>query len=323
MPMFDLNDLYLYAKVVEHGGFAPAGRILDLPKSRLSRRVAKLEERLGVRLIQRSTRQFAVTEVGLEYYHHCLGMLEQAIAAEDAIERNRLEPRGIVRLASSTSLLDSRLAPILARFMAQCPVVELLVKSYNRRVDVIGEGFDLVLSVRHQPLQSSELIMRRLAPSRHCLVAAPSLLAEHGQPQTPAQLPALPSLCWGINVHDYTWDLVGPQGAEASIEFRPRLVSDDLAVLREGVLAGVGVALLPEEAVSQYLANGRLVHVLEGWAPREGEVVALFPSRRGLMPAVRKLIDFLAEAFEQEQLGPFAANTSAVESISPVPSRAR
>ncbi|WP_313651261.1 LysR family transcriptional regulator, partial [Pseudomonas soli] len=149
--MFDLNDLYLYAKVVEHGGFAPAGRILGLPKSRLSRRVAKLEERLGVRLIQRSTRQFQVTEVGLEYYRHCLGMLEQAVAAEDAVERNRAEPRGIVRLASSTALLDSRLAPMLARFMAQCPVVELLVKSYNRRVDVIGEGFDLVLSVQHQP----------------------------------------------------------------------------------------------------------------------------------------------------------------------------
>lgn len=301
LPMFDLNDLYLYAKVVEHGGFAPAGRILGLPKSRLSRRLAKLEERLGVRLVQRSTRQFQVTEVGLEYYRHCLGMLEQAVAAEDAVERNRAEPRGIVRLASSTALLDSRLAPMLARFMAQCPVVELLVKSYNRRVDVIGEGFDLVLSVRHQPLESSELIMRRLAPSRQCLVAAPGLLAAHGKPQRPEQLQALPSLCWGVNVQDFTWLLEGPQGAEAAVPFRPRIVSDDLAVLREGALAGVGVVLLPEEAVAADLACGQLVLVLDGWAPREGEVVALFPSRRGLMPAVRKLIDFLAEAFEHEQ----------------------
>ncbi|MDH0648480.1 LysR substrate-binding domain-containing protein [Pseudomonas sp. GD03858] len=299
--MFDLNDLYLYAKVVEHSGFAPAGRILGLPKSRLSRRVAKLEERLGVRLIQRSTRQFQVTEVGLEYYRHCLGMLEQAVAAEDAVERNRAEPRGIVRLASSTELLDSRLAPMLASFMAQCPVVELLVKSFNRRVDVIGEGFDLVLSVQHQRLESSELIMRRLAPSRQYLVASPGLLAEHGQPASPAALDALPSLCWGGNVQDYTWALIGPQGAEASVRFRPRVVSDDLAVLREGALAGVGMVLLPEEAVRADLASGRLRHVLEGWAPRDGEVVALFPSRRGLMPAVRKLIDFLADAFEQEQ----------------------
>ncbi|MBI6898339.1 LysR family transcriptional regulator [Pseudomonas putida] len=299
--MFDLNDLYLYAKVVEHGGFAPAGRILGLPKSRLSRRVAKLEERLGVRLIQRSTRQFQVTEVGLEYYRHCLGMLEQAVAAEDAVERNRAEPRGIVRLASSTALLDSRLAPMLASFMAQCPVVELLVKSYNRRVDVIGEGFDLVLSVQHQPLESSELIMRRLAPSRQCLVAAPGLLAEHGRPVSPEGLQALPSLNWGANVQDSTWILVGPAGAEVAVRHRPRVVSDDLAVLREAALAGVGAVLLPDEAVREDLAAGRLVHVLDDWAPREGEVVALFPSRRGLMPAVRKLIDYLADAFEQEQ----------------------
>ncbi|MBC3436761.1 LysR family transcriptional regulator [Pseudomonas sp. BW16M2] len=299
--MFDLNDLYLYAKVVEHGGFAPAGRILGLPKSRLSRRVAKLEERLGVRLIQRSTRQFQVTEVGLEYYRHCLGMLEQAVAAEDAVERNRAEPRGIVRLASSTALLDSRLAPMLASFMAQCPVVELLVKSYNRRVDVIGEGFDLVLSVQHQPLESSELVMRRLAPSRQCLVAAPGLLAEHGRPLSPEGLQVLPSLNWGANVQDASWMLVGPAGAEAAVRHRPRVVSDDLAVLREAALAGVGAVLLPEEAVRDDLAAGRLVHVLDNWAPREGEVVALFPSRRGLMPAVRKLIDYLADAFEQEQ----------------------
>lgn len=301
MPMFDLNDLYLYAKVVEHGGFAPAGRILGLPKSRLSRRVAKLEERLGVRLIQRSTRQFQVTEVGLEYYRHCLGMLEQAVAAEDAVERNRAEPRGIVRLASSTALLDSRLAPMLAHFMAQCPVVELLVKSYNRRVDVIGEGFDLVLSVQQQPLESSELVMRRLAPSRQCLVAAPDLLAEHGRPVSPEGLQVLPSLNWGANVQDATWMLVGPAGAEAAVRHRPRVVSDDLAVLREAALAGVGAVLLPEEAVRADLADRRLVHVLDDWAPREGEVVALFPSRRGLMPAVRKLIDYLADAFEQEQ----------------------
>jgi len=301
--MFDLNDLYLYTKVVEHGGFAPAGRILGLPKSRLSRRVAQLEERLGVRLIQRSTRQFAVTEVGLEYYHHCVSMMDRAHAAQDAIERSRAVPSGIIRLACSTSLLDARLAPMLARFMAECPVVELLVKSYNRRVDVIGEGFDLVLSVRHRPLESSELVMRKLARSRQCLVVAPRLLVGHEQPLRPSDLFELPSLGWGANVQEYTWDLDGPDGTVASIRYRPRLVSDDVTVLRQGALAGVGVALLPEELVRDDLVAGRLVHALEGWMPRMGEIVALFPSRRGVMPAVRKLIDFLVEAFEQQAEG--------------------
>ncbi|MBD2839900.1 LysR family transcriptional regulator [Pseudomonas sp. JM0905a] len=300
--MFDLNELYLYAKVVEYGGFAPAGRKLGLPKSRLSRRVSMLEERLGVRLIQRSTRHFAVTEVGLEYYHHCVAMLAQARAAEDAIERSRAEPRGVVRVACTTPLLHARLAPMLAEFMAQCPVVELLVKSLNRRVDVIAEGFDLVLSVRHQPLESSELVLRTLAQSRQRLVAAPSVLAGHAGTLRPADLSGLPILCWGPNVQDYSWEFDGPDGAVASIHFRPRMVSDDVAVLREGALVGVGVALLPEELVTADLASGRLVNVLDGWVPRTGEVVAIFPSRRGLMPSVRKLIDFLAEAFKRESM---------------------
>ena len=298
--MFDLNDLFLYAKVVEHGGFAPAGRMLGLPKSRLSRRVSRLEERLGVRLIQRSTRHFAVTEIGQEYYQYCVAMMEQALAAEDTIERSRAEPRGMVRVACTTALLDARVATMLARFMAECPVVELLVKSFNRRVDVISEGFDLVLSVRHQPLESSELIMRKLAQCQCRLVAAPSVLSSAGPTLGPADLVELPSLCWGPNVQDYVWELDGPNGASASIHLRPRIVSDDVSVLREGALAGVGVVLLPEEVVRGDLASGRLVNVLDDWAPKMGDVVAIFPSRRGLMPAVRKLIDFLAEAFEEE-----------------------
>ncbi|WP_447751194.1 LysR substrate-binding domain-containing protein [Pseudomonas nicosulfuronedens] len=298
--MFDLNDLFLYAKVVEHGGFASAGRVLGLPKSRLSRRVSRLEERLGVRLIQRSTRHFSVTEVGLEYYHHCVSMMEQAFAAEDTIERRRAEPRGMIRVACTTPLLDSRLAPMLARFMAQCPTVELLVKSFNRRVDIISEGFDLVLSVRHQPLESSELVLRKLAHSRYSLVAAPGLFSPVDWPLGPADLADLPCLYWGASTQDYFWELDGPNGASASIHVRPRVVSDDVAVLREGALAEVGAVLLPEEVVREELVRGRLVTLLDDWAPKRGEVVAIFPSRRGLMPAVRELINFLAETFEEE-----------------------
>lgn len=298
--MFDLNDMFLYTKVVECGGFASAGRMLSLPKSRLSRRISTLEERLGVRLIQRSTRHFSVTEVGLEYYHHCLEMVARAFAAEDAVERSRAEPRGVVRVACASSLLDTRIAPMLAQYMIQCPAVELLVKSFNRRVDVISEGFDLVLSVRHQPLESSDLVMRAFAQGRYCLVAAPSVVADCRKPLKPADLVNLPSLGWGLSLQDYTWELEGHDGAVASIHFHPRLVSDDIAVLRAAALAGVGVVLLPEEVVKVDLTNHNLLSVLDDWTPKMGEIVAIFPSRRGLMPAVRKLIDFLADEFEKE-----------------------
>jgi DNA-binding transcriptional LysR family regulator len=298
--MFDLNDMYLYTKVVEHGGFASAGRMLSLPKSRLSRRVSLLEERLGVRLIQRSTRHFAVTEIGLEYYHHCLEMVTQAYAAEDAIERSRSEPRGVVRVACASPLLDARVAPMLAQYMVLCPAVELLVKSFNRRVDIISEGFDLVLTVRQQPLESSDLVMRTFAQGRYCLVAAPSLLAVYDKPLRPADLVDLPGLSWGLSLRDYIWELEGPGGAVASIHFHPKMVSDDVAVLRAAALAGVGAVLLPEEVVKNDLANHQLVSVLDDWRPKAGEIVAIFPSRRGLMPAVRRLIDFLADAFMEE-----------------------
>ncbi len=151
--VFDLNALFIYAKVVEHGGFAPAGRVLGIPKSTISRKVAQLEARLGVRLVQRSTRQFQVTEIGQAYYRHCVAMTVEAEAAEDVIEQNRSEPCGMVRLTCSTPLLHFELAPMLARFMAQYPNVELYVKTFNRRVDVIAEGYDISLSLRFPPLE--------------------------------------------------------------------------------------------------------------------------------------------------------------------------
>ena len=138
--MQDLNVLYFYVQVVDHGGFAPAGRALGLPKSKLSRRIARLEDGLGVRLIQRSTRRFAVTDVGQTYYAHCKAMLVEAEAAQEAIDVTRSEPRGIVRMTCPTALLDARVGPMLAEFMAQNPRVDVHLDSTNRRVDVIGEA---------------------------------------------------------------------------------------------------------------------------------------------------------------------------------------
>src|SRR5688572_26046419 len=141
----DFNDLYYYAEVVNHGGFAPAGRALGVPKSKLSRRIAQLEDRLGVRLIQRSTRHFSVTEIGQSFYGHCKAMLVEADAAEEAIEVTRSEPRGIVRLSCPVTLLDAQVGDMIAAFMREHPHVELHLDATNRRVDVIGEGIDVAI----------------------------------------------------------------------------------------------------------------------------------------------------------------------------------
>lgn len=146
--MQDLNDLYFYVQIVDHGGFASAGRALGLPKSTLSRRLAALEERLGVRLIQRSTRRFTVTEIGQTYYEHCKAMLVEAEAAQAAIEMTRAEPRGVVRISCPITLLNAHVSNMLADFMVSYPHVTVQLDATNRRVDLIGEALDIAIRVR-------------------------------------------------------------------------------------------------------------------------------------------------------------------------------
>jgi DNA-binding transcriptional LysR family regulator len=297
--MKDLNDLYYFVQVVDHGGFAPAGRALGMPKSKLSRRIALLEQRLDTRLILRSTRHFSVTDIGQKFYGHCRAMLVEAEAAEDAIEVTRSEPRGIVRLTCPVALLDASVGEMIAAFMVEHPRVEVHLDATNRRVDVISEGIDIAIRVRPPPLEDSELVMRVLGERRQCLVAAPALLTRLGTPQVPADLPGMQTLDLGIPQHEHVWQLFGPDGAQASIHHQPRLVTRGMVMLRTAALAGVGVVQLPLMMVSEQLARGELMHVLPQWAPRCEIVHAVFVSRRGLLPSIRALIDFLAARFEQ------------------------
>ncbi|MGJ7529599.1 LysR family transcriptional regulator [Variovorax sp. GB1P17] len=296
--MRDLNDLYFYAQVVDHGGFAPAGRALGVPKSSLSRRVALLEERLGVRLIQRSTRRFIVTDIGRQYYEHCVAMLVEADAAQEAIDRIHADPQGLVRLACPSALVYYQVGEMIAKFMTECPRVQVHMDSTNRRVDVIREGFDLALRVRFPPLEDTDLVMKVLGKSAQRLVAHPRLLEGPAAPTGPLDLSTLPSLDLGPAQPQHTWSLEGPNGATAEVRHQPRLVTDDMVALRFAALQGVGVAKLPTMMVHEDLKAGRLVDVLPQWAPRAGIVHAVFPSRRGLLPSVRKLVDFLAGEFE-------------------------
>lgn len=295
--MEDLNDLYYFAQVVEHSGFSPAGRALNMPKSKLSRRIALLEERLGVRLLQRSTRHFSVTETGQEYYRHCVAMLVEAEAAREVIERNRSEPQGIVRMSCPTALLRYRISDLLSRFMVEYPRVQIQLEATNRRVDLISEGLDLALRVRFPPLENSDLVMRVLIESPQRLVASPDLIKNLELPLNPADLSGLPSLDWGPP-RDHAWCLDGPNGASAQVTHRPRFITDDMTALRQAALRGVGVVQLPHMVVDQDLLQGRLIDILPNWVPRSGIVHAVFPSRRGLIPSVRSLIDYLAEHIE-------------------------
>jgi len=297
--MHDLNDLYFFVQVVEHGGFAAAGRALGVPKSRLSRRIALLEERLGVRLLQRSTRRLTVTDVGQVYFSHCKAMLVQAEAAQEAIEHARAEPSGVVRMSCPVTLLETTVGAMLAEFLATHPRVELHLEATNRRVDVVGEGVDLALRVRPPPLQDSELVLRVLGERAQCLVASPALLDRCGAPRVPADLSRYPSLALGTAQQRATWTLVGPDGAVARVEHRPRLITSGMLALRAAAIAGVGVVQLPTMILGEALAQADLQRVLPDWAPRPETIHVVFPSRRGLLPSVRALVDHLAVRFAE------------------------
>jgi len=294
--MQDLNDLSLFARVVEHGGFAAAGRAVGIPKSKLSRRVGALEARLGVRLIQRSTRRFAVTEIGQEYYRHCVAMLVEAEAAQEVIERSRSEPQGIVRVSCPPALVCFQIGDMIAEFMAANPRVTVHLDSTSRRVDLIGDGIDVAIRVRFPPIEETDHVMRVLGDSAQRLVASPACLARLKGPAVPASLGDLPSVGFGPAHREHVWQLEGPDGATALVPYAPRLVTDDIAQLRSAALFGVGVAQLPALSVANDIASGALVDILPAWRPKSGVVHAVFPSRRGLLPAVRSLIDFLANA---------------------------
>lgn len=298
--MQDLNDLFYFVQVVEHEGFSTASRALGIPKSRLSRRVAALEEELGVRLIHRSTRTISVTELGKAYYEHCAAMLAHAEAAQAVIDRSIAEPRGMIRVACPPGLLCFVITDMLTQFMQRYPRVQVELDATGRRVDVIREGYDLAIRVRFPPFEDSELVVRTLSSSPQKMLVAPALLEEKAPIKEPKDLALLPSLDWVRPGTNHQWDLESSQGTVVSIPHQPRLVTDDLVVLRAAALAGLGVVQLPLLVAYEDIKEKRLVEVLPDWQLRGGVVQAVFPSRRGMVPAVRTFIDYLANSFAEE-----------------------
>lgn len=295
--MQDLNDLYYFVQVVEHAGFAAAGHALGIPKSRLSRRVAQLEERLEVRLIHRSTRRFRVTDIGQEYLVRCKAMLVEAEAANEVIERSRAEPSGTLRVTCPVTLLDASIGAMLAAYMVAHPAVTVQLEATNRRVDVIAEGVDVAIRARTPPLEDSDLVMRILAERSWSLVASPRLVRDCRLPLLPDELARFPSMVMGRVQPHYHWQLNGPDGATLSLPHQPRLVTEDMRALCVAAAAGVGVVELPTMVVREALEQGRLVRIMPDWASRSGLVHAVFASRRGLLPSVRSLLDFLTTSF--------------------------
>jgi DNA-binding transcriptional LysR family regulator len=300
----DLNNLYFFAKVVDFGSYTAAAEALGTQVSKLSRRVGALERELGVRLLNRTTRKLSLTDAGKTFHQHCVALIAEAGAAKDAINQTLSSPRGMVRVSCPTGLLQSGVADILGRYLSQHPEVRIALEATNRRVDIIEEGIDVAIRVRLPPLDDSELAMRSFGPSEMILVASPALVAARGQPQALTDIQRLPTLSMASVEKEHSWRFVDAESRAAEVIHTPRLSTDDLYTLRWAAIRGVGVACLPTMLVTADLSSGALIRLLPSLTSRAGVVHAVFPSRRGMVPAVRALLDCLSEGFAAGARGP-------------------
>jgi DNA-binding transcriptional LysR family regulator len=292
----DLNDYAYFAEVVAHGGFAAAGRALREPKSKLSRRIAGLEERLGLRLIERSSRRFRVTETGQSFYERCRAMLAEAEQAEALVLQAQAEPHGRIRFSCPTGMLEP-IGGLISSFLIRYPKVRLQLVATDRAVDLIEERIDLALRVRASLTSDAALTMRSLGYSTRILVACPQIASRVGSIE---QLAAFPLLATNDSADDLEWHLDTAEGHTHVLALQPRLGCENMAMVRSAAIDGLGVAILPDHVCREALDTGRLVRVLPAWRGQQGIVHLVFTTRRGLPPAVRALIDHLAAGFPRD-----------------------
>lgn len=311
------ESMRIFTKVVESGSFTGAAARLDFSPGMASEHVKALEERLGTRLLQRTTRKLSLTEAGRAYYEHCAKILADLEEAEQAARDLHAAPRGELRVNATPSFGMLRLAPAISDFTARFPEVSVELVLSDRIVDLIDEGFDL--AVRVEPLPDSSLIARQIAPVRLVICAAPSYLERHGTPRTPADLVRHNCLTLTGPSHFQQWFLPGIIGDPAEVFPTGNLRSNSGGVLMCAALAGHGVVCLPSYITAEALRSGRLVPLLPEYVTASFTLRAVYPSNRHLSAKVRAFVDFLADRFGKHPGWDDWREIPAREAAAPVP----
>ena len=293
--MDKLGDMAAFVRVVEARTFTQAAERLGWSKSVVSRRIAELEDRLGVRLLNRSTRRLSLTEAGQAFYERCARILADVDETEAAVSSLHTEPRGLLRVNAPMTFGMLHLAPAISAFLDRFPDVEIDLVLNDRFVDLIDEGFDLALRIGD--LADSSLVARRLAPCLRVLCASPDYLARCEEPATPAGLTDHDCLLYSNIPNSDVWRLTDSGGTDHVVRVRSRLRVNNGDVLREAAAAGLGITLLPTFIVAEAIADRRLRPILCDYRPPPTVVHALYPHNRHLSTKVRAFVDFLAERF--------------------------
>jgi DNA-binding transcriptional LysR family regulator len=289
--MDKLEAMNAFVKVVALGSYAEAGRALGLTRSAVSKAVMELEQLLGARLLDRTTRRVSATEAGLAYYESCADILARVEETEMQVSRLHDEPRGVLKINAPVSFGVLHLGPLIAEFTASYPDLRIELTLNDRFVDPIEEGVDV--TIRIGILADSSLIARRLAPARRVLVAAPDYLSRHGAPQGPEELAQHRCLNYGHSTTLQRWQLTR-DGQTINLAINSMLCSNNGDVLRAAALGGQGIAKLPTFLVGPDIKAGRLIVVLPDFPPTELGLFALYAPNRYLAAKTRLLIDFLA-----------------------------
>jgi len=305
----NLNDFSHFAAVAQHGGFTAAARAIGVDKAKLSRSVATLEDTLGVRLLNRSTRSVSLTDAGQRFYQGCQTVLGSARAAFESVAELQKEPAGTVRLGCSVVAAQNYLAPILPRYLADHPKVTVIIEHGDRWINPLEHDLDLALTTRVEELPGSSLVAREIARVRRILVAGAALAPTSAAMSHPQDLTGLPLIARSDDLHDHDvrWVLApGAHTADDPQTYRlggtPRLVTNDLSVQMAAAVAGIGIALIPEIMAAPALADGSLHHVLPDWSTPEFSLHLVYPLPRGILPSVRSFIDFLTANLWQNDL---------------------
>jgi DNA-binding transcriptional LysR family regulator len=291
------NEMSVFAKVVATGSLSAAARELGLSPAMVSRRLAALETRLGVRLVNRTTRSLHLTDEGATYHESCSRVLAEIEHANASVSGDGQAPRGTLRVALPAAFGNQYVAPLVPQFAARYPAVQLALSLSDRSVNLVEDGFDL--AIRITALADASLSARKLAPNRRVVCASPEYLRRHGAPHTPEELAQ--HNCLLATDFSNTWDYRGPEGRPGSVRVAGRYCCDNWEVLREWALAGLGVALKSTWDVQRHLENGALVPLLPGYSfDNDVAIYAVYPHRRHLPAKTRAFIDFLAGSFGPE-----------------------
>ncbi len=293
MTRIDLNDYFYFVHVVEKRGFSPAARALDMPKSRLSRHVSQLEERLDARLIQRTSRQFKVTETGQVFYRHARALIEEMEAAEAAIQSRKESLSGRVAMSCSVGVAQFAIQDLVFEFLVKHPKVNLVQQVANQSVDLVSSGIDMAIRGHMEALPDSSNIQRHLANVSWHLFASPEYLDRTGTPESPYDLLKRQSLKVGWQPVTGHWSLENSEGLKTTIPFSPQLCSDDMSTLKQAAVKGLGIVSMPAYTCRAELDEGSLVRVLPEWVTGKAQLSLITPSRRVQSPAVRALVDYL------------------------------